>query len=146
LFCASWARFVRGEIGARIIDQDNRTNRTMEGRSMRSACTLPLAVLIIVAATPSLAQQAQIGAVVTPKGALQLRAAPPGGLIGLTGQVVGTMEPSQSYKVLDKRSISTVLGGENWLRVQSVTDASKQGWVFTGNNNSPTANVTINSQ
>ncbi|HLH94123.1 MAG TPA: hypothetical protein VKW08_03305 [Xanthobacteraceae bacterium] len=113
---------------------------------MRSTCMLSLVALTLAAAIPSRAQQADIGAVVTPKGTLPLRTAPPGGLIGLSGDAIGSVAPDQSYKVLDKKSISTILGGENWLKVQSVTDASKQGWVFTGTKDSPTANVTINAQ
>jgi hypothetical protein len=111
---------------------------------MRSplALLLTLTVLLVVP-SQSHAQQVNPGAVVTPKGTLALHAAPPGGVIGLKGDEIGKVQPNEAYRVLDKKSISTVLGGENWLKLQSVNDASKQGWVFTGTKDAPTANVTI---
>jgi hypothetical protein len=114
---------------------------------MRSPLTLlSTLIVLLVLLNQSRAQQVEPGAVVTPKSALTLRAAPPGGFIGLKGDTIGTVTPNETYKVLEKKSISTVLGGENWLKLQSVNDASKQGWVFTGTREAPTANVTINSR
>jgi hypothetical protein len=114
---------------------------------MRSPIALLLTLIVmVVLLNQSHAQQAHPGAMVTPKGTLSLRAAPPGGFIGLKGDAIGTVKPDETYRVLDKKSIPTIFGGQNWLKLQSVKDASKQGWVFTGTSDVPTANVTINAQ
>lgn len=103
---------------------------------------LALAVMAIVCSSVY-AQDVSPGAVISPKGDLPLRDAPPGGLIGLKGDTIGKVTPQTTYKVIDKKSISTIFGGENWLKVQRVDDASAQGWVFTGTKGDPSANVTV---
>ena len=80
---------------------------------------------------------------IKPKGDLTLHRAPPGGITGLAGSDIGKITPDKSYKVLNEKSISTILGGEKWLEVQSIDDPSKRGWVYTGSKSDPNANVEI---
>jgi hypothetical protein len=80
---------------------------------------------------------------ITSKANLPLRDAPPGGVIGLKGDTIGQATPATTYRVIDTKTISTVLGGENWLKVQRVDDPAKQGWLFSGTKADPVANVTV---
>ena len=107
-----------------------------------SANMLLLSAALVMPGTPAHSQNVELGAIVTPKAQLQLRDAPPSGFIGLKGDPIGTASPSTNYKVIDKHSISTIFGGENWLKVQS-TDKTQEGWVFSGTKNEPSANVKI---
>ena len=110
----------------------------------RSIILFAAAVFLIPA--DGRAQDVTPGTIVTPKGDLTLRDAPPGGLIGLKGDAIGNVTPSTNYKVIEQKSISTILGGENWIKLQPVGDPSKSGWVFSGTKSSPAANVQIKSQ
>ena len=113
---------------------------------MRIPPVLFLAISILALPVSGQAQGVEPGAVVTPKADLTLRDAPPGGLIGLKGDAIGSVTPTMTFKVIDKRTISTILGGENWLKVQGVDDASKQGWVFGGTKSEPIANINVKAR
>jgi hypothetical protein len=105
--------------------------------------SLAIWTLMAVAASSISSPAAEMGDLITPKGHLTLREAPPGGFLGLKGEAVGTITPDKSYKVLDKKSFSTIFGGEQWLKVQAVEDSAKQGWIYTGPKNDPNANVHV---
>jgi hypothetical protein len=113
---------------------------------MRTLCILLLIAVTVFLTSFAQAQDVVPGAIITPKGDLPLRDAAPGGLIGLKGDAIGSVTPQVEYKVIDKKSISTIFGGENWLKVQKIDDASKQGWVFTGTKSNPTANISVKVQ
>jgi hypothetical protein len=112
---------------------------------MRAPSVLLVAISVIFLAAPAQAQDVGPGAIISPKADLPLRNAPPGGLIGLKGDTIGQASPANSFRVIDKKTISTVLGGENWLKLQRVDDASKQGWVFSGTKADPVANIHVKS-
>jgi hypothetical protein len=72
------------------------------------------------------------GEVVAPKGDLTLRAEPPGTFFQAKGAAVGTVSPSESYRVLEERTVPTILGTEQWLKVQSTKEPSREGWIYNG--------------
>lgn len=74
---------------------------------------------------------------VVPKEQLPLRAAPPGIFFQGKGNQIGSVSPNEQYVVLDKRWVPTIAGAEQWLRVQSVADRSKQGWIYGGKSGRP---------
>jgi hypothetical protein len=106
---------------------------------MRFSSALLMVVLVPAA---SLAQEIAPGAIIRPKGELPMRDTPPGGLLGLKGNEVGVARQGTEYKVLEQRSITTVLGGQKWLKVQEVNDQRKQGWIFSGPQDASVSNVT----
>ncbi len=104
--------------------------------------------LIVLLAFPAicLAQEIKPGATITPKGNLPLRSAPPGGLIGLKGDEIGTATPSVQFKVLETKDISTVAGGQKWIKVQQMNNTANVGWIFTGPSEKPDSNITMLSR
>ncbi|HEV2896462.1 MAG TPA: hypothetical protein VGX71_01230 [Pseudaminobacter sp.] len=73
------------------------------------------------------------GAVVSPNGDLPLRANPPGFFSG-KGEVIGTIQPTDNFIVLEQRTVPSIFGNQQWLRVQPVQPApdSNAGWVYSG--------------
>jgi hypothetical protein len=73
------------------------------------------------------------GAVVSPNGDLPLRANPPGFFSG-KGEVIGTIEPADNLIVLEQRTVPSIFGNQQWLKVQPVqpTPDSNAGWVYSG--------------
>jgi hypothetical protein len=73
------------------------------------------------------------GAVVAPNGDLPLRANPPGFFSG-KGEVIGTIQPSDNFIVLEQRTVPSIFGNQQWLKVQPVqpTPDSNAGWVYSG--------------
>ena len=81
------------------------------------------------------------GSVVRPLAPLPLRDAPPEGLLGAKGDIVGQASTNHDYRILDQKTISTILGRQMWLNVQDTT--SRQiGWVYSGSDDRPFQNVT----
>jgi hypothetical protein len=89
-------------------------------------------MLLAVAIVMSTAAQATAGAVVAPKSDLPLRSSPPGTFFKGKGDKVGNTSPRERYRVLEKRSVPTVTGREEWLRVESIDDPGKGGWIYGG--------------
>jgi hypothetical protein len=93
---------------------------------MRKLVTLTAAIVFVTSAH-SMAEN-----VVMPNNELPLRAGPPGTFFKGKGDRIGTVSPKEHYRVLERKSIPTVVGTEQWLRVQSVDDPNKQGWIYAG--------------
>ena len=74
---------------------------------------------------------------VAPTAQMPLRAAPPGTFFTGKGKKIGEVLPTEQYRVLERRSVPTIMGVEQWIRVQKTTDPSKQGWVYSGKQDSP---------
>ncbi|MCZ7661244.1 MAG: hypothetical protein M5U07_27100 [Xanthobacteraceae bacterium] len=91
--------------------------------------TLPAVGL---AAILTLVPAAWAQSVVTPKVQTPLRAAPPGGFFQGKGDQIDTALPSEKFRVLETRSVRTLTGTEQWLRVQQVENPSKIGWIYGG--------------
>jgi len=70
--------------------------------------------------------------VAVPATQLPLRAAPPGTFFQGKGPEVGTVTAGESYRVIDKRNIPTILGTQKWLKVQSDTNPNQLGWIYAG--------------
>ena len=87
--------------------------------------TLTIAILVLT--TYAMAQD-----VVVPKGQLPLRQTPPGTFFQGKGDQVGTVLPRESYRVLERKAVPTIAGTEQWLKVQSVENPTKQGWIYAG--------------
>jgi hypothetical protein len=101
-----------------------------------------LAVMTFVAgataAFPAVAEE--VGDLVRPKGDLPLREAPPG-LFLEKGAQVGVAVPSEYYRIVERKSVPTLLGLESWKKVQAAGDPKKSGWIFTGPSSNPSANI-----
>jgi hypothetical protein len=84
------------------------------------------------------------GDVIKPKAKLLVRAAPPGGILGLKAKVVGVAQPSTDYLVVEERDISSFIGSQKWLRIRPVaSNLPSGGWVFSGYSNGNNSNVTV---
>lgn len=92
----------------------------------RTRFALSLAIVVCAMSNAS-AQE-----LVRPNGPLPLREAPPGGFFQGRGQSVGNAMPNDKFLVLEKRTVPTIAGKENWWRVKSVEGPAKEGWVFSG--------------
>jgi len=92
---------------------------------------------------PGLAEEVTPGSFIQPKGALPLRGTPPSGLTGDKGVSIGTATADAKYQVLERKTFSTVSGGETWLHVQDVNNPKNAGWIFSGTKDQPFANVTV---
>jgi hypothetical protein len=92
--------------------------------------------IVACCATPGFAAELKQGDLVKPVGALPLRAAPPDALIGLKGDEVGTADPTKEYRVLDKRTIKTLFGQQDWMLIQGTAE-DKKGWVYSGDATGP---------
>jgi hypothetical protein len=99
---------------------------------MRTTITVAVAILILTA-TYAMAQE-----VVVPNAPLPLRATPPGTFFQGKGDQIGDASPSEQYRVLERTSVPTIFGDEQWLRVQSVVDPRKYGWIYGGTSAQPT--------
>jgi hypothetical protein len=93
---------------------------------MCKLATLTIAILIGMT-VPTLA-----GDMVAPNNELPLRTNPPGTFFQGKGDRIGTVSPRERYWVLERKSVPTVGGTEEWLRVQGVDDPNKQGWIYAG--------------
>ena len=96
--------------------------------------------LMLCAITVQPARAEDVGALVRPKAELPLREAPPG-LFVEKGTQLGFAVPSESYRIMEKKSVPTLLGVENWTKVQAISDPSKFGWIFAGPSSNPSANI-----
>lgn len=70
-------------------------------------------------------------AIVRPQGELPLRSAPPGFFTG-KGAQIGTVEPDNNYVILERKSVPSVFGNEEWIKLQAVTPDGSAGWVLGG--------------
>ncbi len=75
---------------------------------------------------------------VAPKAQLPLRAQPPGTFFQGKGAQIGEARPNERYRILDRKTVPTIVGAEQWLRVQSATDPNKSGWIYGGSATEPT--------
>lgn len=115
-----------------------------QGNSAWAIRTLFLGAALIIWPQASLAQSSgaiAIGSVVQPIALLPLRDAPPEGLLGAKGETVGEASPDHSYRVLNEKTINTVLSRQTWLYVQDIT-SRQTGWVYSGSDDRPFQNVT----
>lgn len=71
--------------------------------------------------------------IVSPNGELPLRDSPPGFFSG-KGEQIGVIRPGQEYIVLEKKTVPSIFGNEEWLRIQALpgTDGGQSGWTFSG--------------
>jgi len=99
---------------------------------MCKVVTLTIAVLVLTTAY-AVAQD-----VVVPKGQLPLRQAPPGTFFQGKGDQIGTVSAKERYRVLERKAVPTIAGTEQWLKVQSVEDPTKRGWIYAGNDDRQT--------
>jgi len=109
----------------------------MRGRTEFAVILLALSICC----EPTASSFAQgLGDVVSPRGQLPLREAPPDAFTGVKGDSIGTVEPNKGYRIIDQKNISTIFGGERWLRLEDITSAQK-GWIYSGPSNSKEQNV-----
>jgi hypothetical protein len=70
-----------------------------------------------------------VGQVITPSSeALAIRNAPPGFFQG-SGTAIGEARKGEKFRILERKSIPTVVGRDEWLRVQNVADPRETGWI-----------------
>jgi hypothetical protein len=81
------------------------------------------------------------GSVVTPVGPLPLRASPPGSFFQGKGIEIAIVNPGEKLRVIGQTSVRTLAGSEDWIQVQSTSDPSLVGWVFSGPTGSASPNV-----
>jgi hypothetical protein len=71
--------------------------------------------------------------IIAPRGDIELRASPPGGLFTTAGPRVGTARAGQPLRVLQRREIAAVFGSEIWVQVAPAEGGSDGvGWMFWG--------------
>lgn len=70
--------------------------------------------------------------VVTPRADLPIRESPPGTFFEGKGAQIGTANPGDEYRVLEKRDVPTIVGVEKWLKVAPLDDPAKSGWAYGG--------------
>lgn len=117
------------------------TGRAARAPARTKAWALGLALMLAAAGTACGAEIVP-GSTIKPKAALPLREAPPSGLVGAKGETIGTVRPDTEYKVLEQKTFSTLLGSENWLRIQETTNPAHAGWIYSGTKEQPFGNVT----
>jgi hypothetical protein len=91
-----------------------------------------LSALVIIGLLISLAAEVRAQDVVVPNGQLPLRASPPGTFFQGKGDQIGTVSPREPYRVLERKSVPTVAGAEQWIRVQGMNDPKTEGWIYAG--------------
>jgi hypothetical protein len=71
--------------------------------------------------------------IVVPRSEIPLRQNPPGFFVG-SGDQIGVIEPGQGYFVLEKKVVPSLLGAQEWLKLQPVIpgDDAKVGWSYAG--------------
>lgn len=69
---------------------------------------------------------------VQPKGQLPLRETPPG-WFQFKGDKIGTVDPSNRYIVLEEKTVPSIFGAEQWIKLQSIASETPAGWVYSGN-------------
>jgi hypothetical protein len=89
-------------------------------------------LIVTVAILISAAAHVMAADVIRPNNELPLRANPPGTFFQGKGDRIGSVSPTEYYRVLERRSVPTVAGKEQWLRVQGLDDPNKQGWIYAG--------------
>ena len=99
-----------------------------------------LALLLSLWGGPGMAETL-VGSTVTPVVALPLRTSPPGTFFQSKGDQIGVASPNVGYRVLDETAVPTVLGTEQWLKVQKLSDPSTTGWIYSGAPDSIQSNV-----
>lgn len=77
------------------------------------------------------------GAIVAPKATLSVRSDPPGTFFQGKGDVIGMAPQGSTLRVLEEKTIPTITGQENWLRVQSTEQPSREGWIYNGTGSTP---------
>lgn len=82
------------------------------------------------------------GEVVAPKADLTLRSQPPGIFFQSKGEQIGTAQAAETYRVLEQRAVPTLVGRQNWLKVQSTDKPDLEGWIYNGSSGT-TANVSV---
>lgn len=106
---------------------------------MRMAIKLLFIAILLAAPITAAAQQA--GTLVRPAGELSVRSEPPG-FFRAQGRIVATVKPSDTLRILEKRSIPGVTGTAVWLRIEGAAPNSNlRGWIFSGTSAQPLANV-----
>ena len=78
--------------------------------------------------------------VVTPKADLPLRDAPPG-VFQSKGDQIGTVRQDQELTIIEQRTVPTITGSENWIKVKPNEGIGKSGWIYSGSGKDPNANV-----
>jgi len=98
---------------------------------------------LLISSSPCAAIDITAGSTVKVLTALPLRTEPPGGLFGFKGTRIGEVAANGIYKVLETKSITTVGGGEEWIKVQDPANQNKAGWIYYGQKNALTGNAVV---
>lgn len=78
--------------------------------------------------------------IVAPRADLPLRDSPPG-LFQSKGDQIGTVSADQDLRVIEQRTVPTITGSENWIKVAPMEGDGARGWIYSGPSRSPDANV-----
>ena len=108
----------------------------------RALAAAGLAVAALLAAPAALAQGAPpaVGEAVAPTASLQLYAAPPGGLLGQTGNPAGRADPGKTYRVARLATFRNALGRQFWVFLQQ-DGGPTAGWALAGDDADPARNL-----
>jgi hypothetical protein len=87
-----------------------------------------LAVPFLILAPVQGALAGDLPTEVTPNTTVTIRESPPGFFRG-AGGAVGTATPGETFQVLERKTIPTVIGIDEWLRVQNSARPSERGWI-----------------
>ena len=72
-----------------------------------------------------------------------LRESPPGTFFQGKGQQIGTVVPGEQYRVLEQSEVPTIVGLQNWLKVEPTTEPGNSGWVYGGAFDDDRGNATV---
>lgn len=108
--------------------------RTSFGTSVTAVSVLVCSVALAGSLEPAqINTQEAVPFLVVPRVEMPMRTTPPG-FFQLKGDQIGTTEPDQKYVVIERRAVPSILGTEEWLLLQSVSqdEPATSGWSYGG--------------